>query len=51
MVYCLECGGSNTESKGGFNVYDGGDFICNDCEIEFFFGVTKRDIFNEEEDN
>ncbi|WP_346961286.1 hypothetical protein [Clostridium sp.] len=43
---CPKCGRSNVEKK-AFNLYDGGDYNCNDCEIEFYFGITKRDIFDE----
>lgn len=52
MVYCPNCG-SNNITKTAFNLYEGGDFECSDCEIEFYYGITKRDIFavDEEEDN
>lgn len=49
MAYCPECGGNNTNRTGGFNLYDGGDYTCYDCEIDFYYGITKRDIGEVEE--
>ncbi|EPB8173141.1 hypothetical protein ACRTAL_002317 [Clostridium perfringens] len=46
MVYCPNCGSSDVKMTGGFNLYDGGDYTCYSCEIEFYFGITNRDIFS-----
>ncbi|MBO3398557.1 hypothetical protein JJB71_13515 [Clostridium perfringens] len=51
MVYCPNCGSSDVKMTGGFNLYDGGDYTCYSCEIEFYFGITNRDIFSKKECN
>ncbi len=40
MSYCPNCGCEDVTQK-AFNVYDGGDYICNNCEVDFYFGITK----------
>lgn len=48
MAYCPVCGGNNTQYQNRFNLYGGGDYICVDCNINFYYGYEEIDEDDEE---